>query len=126
MKNQIVALQVTSLLSILLASLHLADDIAFGAEKGVVSNLLIVVILAVWLHGTLILPTRRAGLVIMLLGSLLGLTVFLTHLSGPGGLQGIEIGKLSGAYFFVWTLLVLAVASLFSLAASALGLYRFK
>ena len=117
-------LPVASLLSILLVSFHLVDDIVYGSEKGVPSNLLMVAILAVWLYGTLMLPERRAGNIIMLLGSLLGLTVFLTHLTGTGGLAGVEIGKLSGAFFFVWTLLALAVVSLFSLAVSAQGLWR--
>ena len=116
-------LPVTSLLSILLASFHLVDDIVYGSEKGVAVNLLIVAILAVWLYGTLMLPERLAGHIIMLLGSLLGLTVFFAHLTGAGGLQGIEIGKMSGAFFFVWTLLALAVLSLLSLTLSAQGLW---
>jgi len=86
-------------------------------------DLLMVAILAVWLYGTLVLTERRAGHIIMLLGSLLGLTIFLIHLTGTGGLAGIEIGKLSGAFFFVWTLLALAVVSLLSLAVSAQGLW---
>jgi len=116
-------LPVTSLLSILLASFHLVDDVVYGSDKGVALNLLMVAILAVWLYGTLMLPERRAGHIIMLLGSLLGLTIFLVHLTGTGGLQGIEIGKMSGAFFFVWTLLALAVVSLFSLVVSAQGLW---
>ena len=123
MKRNLV-LPVTSLLSILLASFHLVDDIVYGSEKGVASNLLIVGILAVWLYGTLMLPQRRSGYIIMLLGSLLGLVVFVTHLTGAGGLPGIEIGKLSGAFFFVWTLLALAVVSLLSLTLSAHGLWN--
>jgi hypothetical protein len=116
-------LLVTSLLSILFASFHLVDDIVYGSEKGMASNVLMVAILAVWLYGTLVLPERRAGHIIMLLGSLLGLTIFLAHLTGTGGLEGIKIGKLSGAFFFVWTLLALAVVSLLSLAVSAQGLW---
>ena len=69
------------------------------------------------------LPQYRAGHIIMLLGSLLGLTVFVTHLFGPGGLSGVHIGKLSGAFSFVWTLLALAVVSLLSLTISASGLW---
>ena len=122
--KQSLVLPIASLLSILLASFHLVDDIVYGSEKGVAKSLLIVVILAVWLYGTLILPERRAGHIIMLLGSLLGLTVFLTHVTGTGGLPGIEIGKLSGAFFFVWTLVTLAVVSLLSLTVSAHGLWR--
>jgi hypothetical protein len=122
MKRNLV-LPVTSLLSILLASFHLVDDIVYGSEKGVALNLLMVAILAVWLYGTLMLSEGRLGHIIMLIGSLLGLTVFWAHLNGTGGLAGIEIGKLSGAFFFVWTLFALAVVSLLSLALSAQGLW---
>ena len=123
MKRNLV-LPIASLLSILLASFHLVDDIAYGSEKAAASNLLIVVILAVWLFGTLMLSERRAGHIIMLIGSLLGLTIFFTHLTGEGGLAGVEIGIRSGAFFFVWTLVALAVLSLLSLALSAQGLWR--
>src|SRR5581483_10634730 len=85
-------LPVASLLSILLASFHLVDDIVYGSEKGVASNVLMAAILAVWLYGTLVLSERRAGQIIMLLGSLLGLAIFLIHLTGTGGLAGIHIG----------------------------------
>jgi hypothetical protein len=119
-----VILRVTSLLAILLASFHLVDDIVYGSEKSVASNVLIVVILAVWLYGTLMLAERRSGHIIMLLGSLAGLVIFAVHVTGTGGLAGIEIGKLSGAFFFVWTLLALAVVSLLSLAISAHGLWN--
>jgi len=78
-------LPVTSPLSILLASFHLVDDIVYGSERDVASNLLIVAILAVWLYGALMLPEGRAGHIIMLIGSLLGLTVFWSHLTGPAG-----------------------------------------
>ena len=123
MKRNLV-LPVTSLLSILLASFHLADDIVYGSDKGLAVNLLMVAILAVWLYGTLILSERLAGHIIMLLGSLLGLGIFFVHLTSTGGLLGIEIGNLSGAFFFVWTLLSLAVVSLLSLTVSAQGLWR--
>jgi len=122
MKRNLV-LPVASLLSILLASLHLVDDIVYGSEKGVASNLLMVAILAVWLYGTLMLSERPAGHIIILLGSLIGLTVFWVHVTGPGGLQGIEIGQMSGAFFFVWTLLALAIVSLLSLTLSAQSLW---
>ena len=123
MKRNIV-LRALSLFSILLVSFHLVDDIVYGSEKGVASNLIMVAILAVWLYGTLMLSERRSGHTIMLVGSLVGLGIFVIHLTGTGGLAGIEIGKLSGAFFFVWTLLTLAVASLLSLTLSAHGLWN--
>ena len=117
-------LPVTSLLAILLASFHLVDDIVYGSEKSVTSNLLMVAILTVWLYGTLALSERRSGHIIMLLGALSGLVIFVTHLTGIGGLPGIHIGKLSGVFFFVWTLFALAIVSLVSLTLSAEGLWR--
>ena len=123
MKRNLV-LPLASLLSILFASFHLVDDIVYGSEKSLASNLIIVAILAVWLYGTVVVPERRSGHIIMLIGSLLGLAIFATHLTGAGGLAGIKIGKLSGAFFFVWTLLALAVVSLLSLTLSAYGLWR--
>jgi hypothetical protein len=122
--KRILVLPLASLLSILLASFHLADDIAYGSDKAMASNLLVVAILAAWLYGTLMLPERRSGHIIMLIGSLLGLVIFVTHVTGTGGLAGITIGKLSGAFFFVWTLLALAVVSLLSLTLSAHGLWK--
>ncbi len=123
MKRNLV-LPVTSLLSILLVSFHLVDDIVYGSDKSVASNLIMVAILAVWLYGTLMLSERRLGHIIMLIGSLLGLAIFAIHLTGAGGLAGIKIGKLSGAFFFVWTLLALAVVSLLSLTLSAHRLWN--
>ena len=87
-------------------------------------EILIVVILAVWLYGTLMLSERLGGYVIMLIGSLAGLTIFAAHVTGTGGLPGIEIGKLSGPFFYVWTLLALASVSLVSLIGSASGLWN--
>jgi len=60
------------LLSILFMTFHLTDDIIRGMAPGRVSNLFGVLILVVWLHGTLVLAERRSGYVIILLGSLLG------------------------------------------------------
>ena len=62
------ALTVTSLLSVLLFTFHLADDIVRGIEKGGLGNLTAVPIFVVWMYGTLVLAERRSGYVIMLLG----------------------------------------------------------
>lgn len=123
MKRNIV-LPVTSLLSIFLASLHLAGDIAYGAEKGGLATLITVAVLAIWLYGTLVLSESRTGHIIMLLGSLAGLTVFFAHLSGTGGLPDGELGKSSGVFFLVWTLLALAIVSLVSFILSMIGLWN--
>lgn len=115
-------LTVTSLISIILLSLHLTDDIVFGSDKAAASNIAAIAILVIWLYGTLVLTDRRSGYVIMLLGSLAGIVVFIVHVNRPGGLPAGTLAASSGAFFFVWTLLALAVTSVFSAILSALGL----
>ena len=117
-----VALAIASLLSVILVSLHTADDIVRGMEPGTLSDLVVVPILVLWLYGTLVLPERRWGFVIVLLGSLLGLLVPVIHMKGAG-VDG-TIAKSSGAFFFVWTLIALGVSSLFSAVLSARGLLQ--
>jgi hypothetical protein len=119
-----VLLVITSLLSILFVSLHLADDIARGMESGGVSNLLVVPVLVIWLYGALLLTERRSGYVIIFLGSLLGLVIPLVHFKGAGGAAGGRIAGSAGALFFVWTLIALGVTGLFSLVLSARELWR--
>ncbi len=74
MKHNII-LTITSLLSILFLTFHLTDDIVRRMEPGGLSNFTGVLILVVWLYGTLVLAERRSGYVLLLLGSLPGLIV---------------------------------------------------
>jgi len=118
-----VMLTIASLLSILLMTFHLTDDIVRGMEPGRLSDIIVVPILVVWLYGTLVLAERRSGYVIILLGSLLGLVVPVIHMMGKGVGVGGNIAKSSGAFFFVWTLIALGVTALFSVILSARGLW---
>jgi hypothetical protein len=120
MKHNVV-LTIASLLSILLLTFHLTDDILRGMASGRVSNLVAVPILVVWLYGTLVLAGRRSGYIIILVASLLGLGIPVIHMMGKG--VGGEIAKSSGAFFFVWTLIALGVTALFSVILSARGLW---
>lgn len=117
-----VMLTSSSLLSILLFTLHLADDIVRGFEKGQLSNLTALPILVVWLYGTLVLADRRSGYVIMFVGALLGLAVPVLHMSGRGVGVDSAIGNSSGAFLFVWTLIAMGVTALSSVVLSARGL----
>ena len=117
-----VMLTITSLLSMLFFTFHLTDDIVRGFEPGGFKNLSPVLILVVWLNGTLVLAERRSGYIIILLGSLLGLLMPLAHMRGVG-LVGGRIANSSGAFFFVWTLIALGVIALFSVILSVRGLW---
>jgi hypothetical protein len=123
--NQKLTLTITSLLSILLFTFHMSDDIVRGFEPGGFKNLSGILILVVWLCGTLLLAERRLGYVIMLLGSLLGSVLPLAHMRGAG-LVGGRIADSGGKHFFVWTLLALGVTAIFSVILSAVGLWRLQ
>jgi len=121
-----IALTVSSLLSIVFITLHMADDIVRGMEKGGFSSLIIVPILVIWLYATLELTERRSGYVIILLGSLLGAVVPVVHFRGTGGVAAGEIATSSGSLFFVWTQIALGVTAVFSVVLSLRGLWRLR
>ena len=117
-------LTITSLLSILLATFHISDDIVRGFEPGGFKNVSGGLMLVVWLFGTLVLSGRRSGYIIILLGSILGIVMPLAHMRGAG-LVGGRIANSSGIHFFVWTLIALQVTAIFSFILSVLGLWSF-
>ena len=85
-----------SLLSILLCTFHLTDDIVHGWEPGTLQNLYALTIFVVWLYGTLLLTDRLAGYVIMLLGSLASLGLPIIHMSGRGVGTASRVANTSG------------------------------
>ncbi len=117
---------IASLLSILLTTFHMTDDMLHvrgGLAQGGASNLIAVPILVLWLYGTLVLAERRLGYVIMLLGALLASGMPVIHMLGPGNVGGGAIARPGGDFFFVWTLLALGVTGVFSFILSAHGLW---
>ena len=123
MKNSVM-LTITSLLTFLLLTFHLAGDIVYGWEPGGLSNLIVIVLISgVWLSGALLLAGRRSGYIIILLGSLLGLFVPYVHMKGKGVGVASRLAGTSGHFFFVWTLLAIGVLSLFSAILSVRGLW---
>ena len=121
--KQTAILTITSLLSILLMTFHLTEDILVKMAPAGLANLFAVLIFVVWLYGTLALAEQRAGYIIIFLGSLFGLVVPVVHMKGAGGVVGGEIGTSSEAFFFVWTLLALGVTGMFSVVFSARALW---
>ena len=107
-------LTITSLLLIILAMIHLAQDIAYGYELGTVKNLLAVPIAVVWLYGTLVLAGRRSGYIIILLGSLFSLLVPLVHAQGKGFGLASRMANTGGHFFFVFGLFAIGVLGVFS------------
>jgi len=113
-----VLLAVTSLISILLLSLHIAEDIVLGFAGGGLSNLVGIAILVVYLCGALLWTDRRVGLIIVLLGSVIAAGMPVIHMSGAG----VGVKRSAGAFFFVWTLYALGVTGTFGVILSARAL----
>ena len=74
-------LKITSLLSLLLLTLHVTDDIVRGISKAESSNIALAV-LVLLLYGTLVLAERRSGHIIMLLVGLLAAAMPVMHMRG--------------------------------------------
>jgi hypothetical protein len=117
-------LTIASLFSILLFSLHWADEIARGIEPGTIDRTWGgLLILFIWLYGTLAIGERRLGLAIMLLGSLLASGVPVLHMQGRGLVGGRIAVDSSGALFWVWTNIALGASGTISLALTVRSLW---
>ena len=116
-------LAITSLVSILLMSFHITDDIIRGLSPARADNVGAVAIFVVWLLGPLLLAERLPGYIIMLLGGIFAAAMPILHMRGA---HYAAIAKSSGGFFFVWTLIAVGVTGTFAviLAARALWLRR--
>jgi len=115
-------LMVASLLSLLLLTLHISDDIVRGISKAESSNIALAV-LVVLLYGTLMLPERRSGHIVMLLVGLLAAAMPVMHMRG---VHYGDIARSPGGFFFVWTLWALGGLGGFTLILSARGLWDLR
>ncbi len=106
-----VLLTMASLLSILLLTLHITDDIVRGISK------------ADFLYGTLVLAERRSGHVIMLLVGLFAAGMPVIHMRGA---HYGEIARSTGGFFFVWTLWALGGLGGLTFILSARGLWSLR
>ena len=117
-------LTITSLVSVFLFTLHLADDIVRGYEPGTWSNAAAFPMFTLWMYGALVLAGRRSGYVILLLGSILSMCAPATHMMGRG--LGGEIAKSPGALLFIWTIVLQGVTGLFSFVLAVQGLWGLR
>jgi hypothetical protein len=115
-------LVVTSLLSILLLTLHITDDIVRGISKAEPSNIALLV-LVVFLYGTLVLAERRSGHVIMFVGGLMALAMPVIHRTN--GFTA-AVARSPGGLFFIWTLMALGVLGGLAMILSVSGLWNLR
>ena len=104
--KQSAMLTTASLLTILFMTLHLTGDILFRMSPAGLLNLFGVFVLVVQLYGTLVLGGRRAGYIVIFLGSVLGLVVTVIHMKGRRGLIGGDILALgiTSTFSALWSL----------------------
>lgn len=124
--NHKITLTISSLISIVLFSLHWAHEVARGLEPGTVAASGGLVILAVWLCGTLVLTESRWGLVVVLLGAILASGVPVLHMQGAG-LVGGRIANGANTVeklFWVWTNIALGASGMLSVVLSARALWN--
>lgn len=117
-----VMLTIASLLSILLLTLHITDDIVRGISKAEPSNVALAV-LVLLLYGTLVLGERRSGHVVMLLVGVFAVAMPVMHMRGA---HYGEIAMSTGGFFFVWTLWALGGLGGFTFILSARGLWSLR
>jgi hypothetical protein len=122
MSKQNATLVVTSLLSILLLTLHVTDDIVRGISKAQSSNIALLV-LVVFLYGPLVVAERRSGHVIMLLVGLFAAGMPVIHMRGA---HYGEIARSPGGFFFVWTLWALGGLGGLTFVLAARGLWNLR
>ena len=115
-------LKITSLLSLLLLTLHVTDDIVRGISKAESSNIALVV-LVIFLYGTRVLAERRWGHVIMFVVGLFAAGMPVIHMRGA---RYPEIAASPGGFFFVWTLWALGALGGVTMILSACGLWRLR
>jgi hypothetical protein len=120
--KEITILLVTSLLSILLLTLHISDDIVRGISKAEPSNTALLV-LVVFLYGTVVLAERRSGYVIMVLVGLFAAAMPVIHMRG---VHYGDIARSTGGFFFVWTLWALGGIGGLTFVLSARGLWNLR
>jgi hypothetical protein len=109
-----------SLLSIFFLTLHITDDIVRGISEAESSNTALLV-LVLFLYGTLVLAGRRSGYVIMLLVGLFAAAMPVIHMRGA---HYPEIARSAGGFCFVWTLWALGGLGGLTFVLSARGLWR--
>lgn len=113
----------SSLLGMLLMSVHHAQDVARGLAPPNLENLVAVGFLVGWGYAALIIPARQAGRIVILVASILAIGMATVHMAG----SGIAVSDATGAsFFFAWTAVVLCASGTFTaiLAARALRASR--
>src|SRR5689334_14211690 len=115
--KQPLTLTIASLLSLVLFTFHLTDDLLHAKDgMDAIGTTICLAIMLVLLIGVAELSGRRLGFVIMLLGGLASAYMPFLHTMGPRATRW--------GFFFVWTMLAMGVSGSFSALLAARELWR--
>src|SRR5690242_11373846 len=116
-------LTLASLISLLLLTVHVTDDIVRGFDEAGPLNMIGITVSAGLLYGTLILRERLSGHIIMLLISIFAVGMPVVHLRSP---HINETARSDGGFFFIWTLWALGVIGVFGIMLAVRGLWELQ
>jgi hypothetical protein len=116
--KQNLPLTISSMLSIVLFTVHVAHDFVFGIDSMTrLETFTYLLIMLVSLYGTVELVGRRMGYVITLVLGVLSTGLPVLHTVGSAR-------SASRGFYFVWVLLVLGATGVFSAVLAGRGLWR--
>ena len=113
-------LPTAAVLSLLLLTLHITDDIVRGISPAEPSKIALVVFV-VFLYGTLVLAERRSGHIIMLIVGFFAALMPVLHMRGA---HYPDIARSPGGFFFVWTLWALGGLGGLTMVLAVRGLWN--
>jgi hypothetical protein len=116
-----VMLTIASLLSILFLIFHLTGDFVRGISPVGPWVLLTLPVMGGWMYAMLVVPERRSGYFVNLLGGLAALSMPVLHMRRVW--SAVSIAK-PGTFFFIFTLLALGALGAFSIIVSVRGLWN--
>jgi hypothetical protein len=110
--NKTRLLTVTSLILLVLLTLHIVDDIVRGFDPAGLQNMIGIVVAALLVYGSTVLRERLAGRLMMLFIGFAAAAMPIIHLRS---LRINEIAQGDGGFFFIWTLWALGIIGLFGM-----------
>ena len=115
--RQNLVLTISSLLTLVLFTFHLTDDILHDkAGLDLQGTIICLLIMLVLVYGTVELAGRRLGFIIMFLGGLAAAYMPFLHELGPRSTRW--------GFFFVWTMLAMGVSGSFAAILALRALWR--
>ena len=115
--RQNLTLTIISLLTLVLFSLHLTEDVLHDkAGLDTQGTIICLAIMVALLYATIELAGRRLGYVILVLGGLASAYMPFLHGLGPSSTRW--------GFVFVWTMLAMAATGLFMVILSSRALWR--